>query len=119
VKLCSWHECNNSLTGKQKNFCSQQCKNKYYVAKRRKQLKQNAVNYKGDKCMICGYDRCIEALVFHHIDENKGFGIASRGYTRSWFSVKEELDKCIMVCANCHAEIHAGLHDVAALISNG
>mgnify|MGYP003431129005 FL=1 len=49
-------------------------------------------------------------MEFHHLDpEQKDFGIAAKGYTRSWEKVKEELDKCIMVCANCHREIHDGL----------
>ena len=44
------------------------------------------------------------------LDPNKkDFGIANKGYTRSWEKVQEELDKCIMVCANCHREIHDGL----------
>lgn len=77
------------------------------VQKRRKKIKELAVEYKGGCCEKCGYDKCIAALEFHHIDPNeKDFGIASKGYTRSWVKLKEELDKCIMVCANCHREIH-------------
>jgi len=69
-----------------------------------------AVEYKGGKCAICGYDRCIDALEFHHKDSSsKDFGISEKGYTRSWKKVAEELDKCIMICANCHRELHAQL----------
>lgn len=69
-----------------------------------------AIEYKGGKCKLCGYDRCIEALEFHHIDPSKkDFSISSRGHARSWKRVKEELDKCIMLCANCHREIHTKL----------
>ena len=69
-----------------------------------------AVEYKGGKCEICGYGRCIEALEFHHKNaSSKDFGISEKGYTRSWKKVMEELDKCIMVCANCHRELHAKL----------
>ena len=51
-----------------------------------------------------------DALEFHHLDPSqKDFGISSKGYTRSWDKVKEELDKCILVCSNCHREIHSGL----------
>lgn len=77
------------------------------VSKRRKELKQMAVAYKGGKCSVCGYDKCIAALGFHHIDPSeKDFGIATSGVTRSWEKLKVELDKCIIVCANCHAEVH-------------
>ncbi len=74
----------------------------------RKELKNKAVEYKGGSCEKCGYNKCMEALEFHHIDpKEKDFGIGGR--TRSWKNVKKELDKCIMVCANCHREIHEEL----------
>ncbi len=76
-----------------------------------------AVEYKGGKCERCGYDRCMEALEFHHLDPiHKDFNISSKGYTRSWKKVQSELDKCVMLCANCHRETHAKL---AASASNG
>jgi len=117
MDTCEWHLCNQPLTGKQKRFCSPECKNKFYVARRRKALKQEAVEYKGGRCAICGYDKCIEALSFHHLRE-KEFGIGEKGYTRAWERVKVELDDCILVCHNCHAEVHAGLHNLAALLGN-
>lgn len=77
------------------------------VAKRRKLIRQMAIEYKGSQCAICGYNKCIQALEFHHLDNNgKDFGISAKGYTRSWDDVKNELDKCIMLCANCHREVH-------------
>jgi hypothetical protein len=76
-----------------------------------------AVKYKGGQCLLCGYDKCLEALSFHHAG-GKEFGISAKGYTRSWDKVQAELDNCILVCHNCHAEIHAGLHDIAALLGN-
>lgn len=58
---------------------------------------------------VCGYDRCSAALDFHHKDEReKSFGLSQDGMTRSWKKTKEELKKCVLVCANCHREIHAG-----------
>ncbi len=69
-----------------------------------------AIEYKGGKCEACGYDRCIEAPEFHHINSSdKDFGISYKGYTRGWKKVKEEVDKCKLLCANCHREIHAEL----------
>jgi 5-methylcytosine-specific restriction endonuclease McrA len=80
------------------------------VAKRRKKVKTLAVAYKGGCCQICGYSKCIDALEFHHIDSSeKKFGIGHKGYTRSWERVREELDKCILLCANCHREVESGI----------
>jgi 5-methylcytosine-specific restriction endonuclease McrA len=80
------------------------------VDKRRKTIRKMAIEYKGGKCAICGYCQCIQALEFHHTNSSgKDFGISARGYTRSWKEVKKELDKCILLCANCHREVHEGL----------
>ena len=69
------------------------------------------VKYKGGKCEICGYDKCIDALEFHHLNqETKSFGIGN-GDIRSLKRLKEEADKCIMVCPNCHKEIHAKIRE--------
>lgn len=80
------------------------------VAKRRKKLKVMAIEYKGGKCMVCGYRKFVGALDFHHIDEKtKQFDLSSRGLTRAWSRIQIELDKCVLLCANCHREIHAGI----------
>jgi hypothetical protein len=79
------------------------------VAKRRRKIKLMAIEYKGGKCQICGYDKYPGALDLHHISGKKDFGIGDKGYTRSWERIKQELDKCILVCANCHREIEAGI----------
>ena len=78
------------------------------VRKRRKKIRQMAVEYKSGRCQKCGYSRCVEALEFHHYDSSgKDFSISEKGYTRSWPKMKEELDKCMLLCANCHREVHA------------
>lgn len=80
------------------------------VLKRRRKIKELAVAYKGGKCAVCEYSKYIGALDLHHVDpKSKQFGIGERGYTRAWEKVKSELDKCILVCANCHREIEAGV----------
>ncbi len=80
------------------------------VAKRRKKVKILAVEYKGGKCQICKYSKCVDALEFHHINSSKkSFGIGDKGYTRSWNIVRNELDKCILLCANCHREVASGI----------
>jgi len=80
------------------------------VKRRRARLRQMARAYKGDKCVICGYKKCPRALSFHHRDPNqKSFGISTRGLTRSWKKIQEEIDKCVLLCANCHMEVHDGI----------
>ena len=83
---------------------------KLAVAKRRRKIKEFAVSYKGGRCEVCGYDKCVWALDLHHKDpKTKSFGIGAKGYTRSWDAVKKEADKCALVCSNCHREIEAGI----------
>ena len=84
-----------------------QTKLKKNVGTWRKRTKELLVEYKGGKCEFCGYDKCIEALEFHHIDETtKKFAIS--GSTKSLEKQKKEADKCYMLCANCHRELHSG-----------
>lgn len=65
----------------------------------------------GGKCQICGYNKCNSALEFHHINpEEKDITLSRSIY--SWEKTKQELKKCICVCANCHREIHEGLISV-------
>ena len=58
-------------------------------------------------CAICGYDKCDAALEFHHTNpEDKKFGVTLRSFSRTVKSIKEEINKCILLCSNCHKEIH-------------
>lgn len=68
-----------------------------------------AVAYKGGHCECCGYSRYIGALEFHHPNPGeKEFDLA--GFRSTTFEkVKAELDKCILLCSNCHREEHARL----------
>ena len=84
------------------------------VKKRRRKVREMAIEHKGGKCQNCGYKKCLESLEFHHVRKDiKSFGISAKGYTRSWKAIREELEKCIMLCANCHRELHAGLLDMS------
>ncbi len=75
------------------------------VVDRRARMKTKAIEYKGGKCEKCGYDKCERALAFHHIDPTqKEFQLSRTSY--GWEKMKVELDKCILVCCNCHMEIH-------------
>jgi hypothetical protein len=80
------------------------------VKKHRKKLKEMAARYKGGKCFICGYSRCLDCLTFHHLDPaEKDFGLSLDKLNRSWEKIKKELDKCVLLCVRCHCELHAGL----------
>ena len=75
----------------------------------RRSMKIQAIKLLGGKCSICGYDRCVDALEFHHENpEEKQFKIGS-GNTISWKEYKIEVLKCKLVCSNCHKEIHSKL----------
>jgi len=63
----------------------------------------------GGCCAICGYNRCTYNLVFHHVDPStKSFAISS-GISKSLATLRAEVAKCVLACANCHGEIEAGL----------
>jgi hypothetical protein len=84
-----------------------QTKLKKNVGAWRKKTKALLVEYKGGKCEFCGYNKCLEALEFHHKDETtKEFAVS--GSTKSLETQKREADKCYLLCANCHRELHAG-----------
>ena len=79
------------------------------VKRWRKNTKIKMVEAMGGSCQCCGYSTCTEALAFHHIDssvKDMGFG-ATRANPKKWEKIVEELKKCVLVCHNCHSEIHA------------
>lgn len=105
IKTCNKHgETEHTLDSTNRQRCKK-CRVDA-VIKRRLKLKELALEYKGSKCSICNYNKCVAALEFHHTDNNKEFGIGAKGYTFSWEKVKKELDKCMLLCANCHRELH-------------
>lgn len=78
-----------------------------YVKEHRKRVKEELIAYKGGKCEICGYNKCIAALDFHHINpEEKDFTISNSNIYKNIEALKQEVDKCMLVCANCHRELH-------------
>jgi hypothetical protein len=79
------------------------------VAARRRKVKSILVAEAGGRCRMCGYDRCIAALQFHHLDPyGKSFALSDQGVTRGIDKAREEARKCVLLCANCHAEVEAG-----------
>lgn len=86
-------------------YCKMCTKNE--AIERQNKLKKLAVTYKGGKCELCGYDKYIGALEFHHKNpEEKDFGIGNLKSYKLTDIIKLELDKCMLLCANCHRETH-------------
>ena len=84
----------------------------------RQRLKERSVYVMGEQCQCCGYNKCISALEFHHLNpKEKDFSFGGNT-NRSWSSTRNELSKCILVCSNCHREIHAGIIDNDTLQSS-
>ena len=97
------HLLTSAGSGRPKTYRCITCRNEMRN-KARQRLKLKAIEYKGKQCNLCGYNRCVEALEFHHIDPKiKSFEISER---RNWNDVALELNKCLLLCANCHREIH-------------
>jgi transposase len=85
------------------------------VSRRRRKVKATLIAEAGGACQLCGYDRYQGALEFHHRDPaEKSFGFAWGGVSRSLEAMRQEARKCVLLCANCHAEVEGG---VAALAS--
>ena len=111
--------CGKKLTGKQQKYCSQKCQKEHYRKENADKVKKwteishdsyiinklKLIEYKGGKCEICGYDKNISALEFHHI-KDKNFGICEKKISTITDEIIKEVDKCILVCANCHRELH-------------
>jgi len=105
--------CTLPLTGRQARFCSTACKNKHhqcYVAQKNRGLtrKLQILREMGGKCSICGYNKNLAALTFHHTHApNKQFKLDMRSLSnRTWNVVQQEKKQCVLLCANCHAELH-------------
>jgi len=79
------------------------------VTRRQQRIKRTLVADAGGCCSICGYDRCIANLHFHHVDPaDKSFAM-STATGKSLAAYRQEATKCVLVCANCHGEIEAGI----------
>ena len=115
--------CGKHLSGKQVKYCSITCKNKAlqsYPAQKRRGLtrKLELIRARGGSCSICGYNNNLSALTFHHISEEKNFKLDMRSLSNRTFQVVlAESKKCILVCHNCHAELHNPHLDLASLLN--
>jgi transposase-like protein len=107
--LCSRHgETEFFLEGRGYYRCKR-CRSEA-VARRRRKVKTILVEEAGGRCCICGYDRFIGALAFHHLDPiDKRMPLSARGIAYALGTLREEAKKCALLCANCHAEVENGI----------
>ena len=119
-------ECAQPLSGRQRRFCSLPCKNRdtnnrhqNYTSQQARGLKRKLqlINEAGGCCIHCGYRRNFAALTWHHSDPlGKAFSLDVRSMSnRSEVEVRTEVAKCVLLCANCHAEVHFPSLSTAAL----
>ena len=109
--------CGEALHGRQRRFCCRSCKNRDTNNRHQTYLSQQArglarkvelILASGGKCSQCGYARNIAALTWHHLDPAlKAFSLDVRSLSnRNRNAIDNELRKCVLLCANCHAEAH-------------
>ena len=83
----------------------------------RRRRKLNLIKVCGERCNICGYNKSVTALEFHHIyPEEKEYGIGATGTCHDIEKDLNEVQKCILVCSNCHREIHDGFYSIEELL---
>ncbi len=83
------------------------------VTQCRRKSKRKLIEAFGGCCKICGYNKCPRALQFHHLEPaEKSFNISHQGMCRSWDKMLAEANKCVLLCANCHAEVESGITTV-------
>jgi transposase-like protein len=110
VRRCRTHGfTEHVLTSGGKRYRCKRCR-VAAVSARRRRVKLALIEAAGGECRLCGYDRYAGALQFHHVDpREKGFAIADGGVARSLERALAEARKCVLLCANCHAEIEGGI----------
>jgi hypothetical protein len=102
--------CNNNLIGNQKKFCSIKCKNKQHQGDSQKKRgllrKVRLISMFNNRCKKCGYNKNLSALSFHHT-QDKQFQLGLRKISNSkWSDLVKEVQKCELLCSNCHMEEH-------------
>jgi Homeodomain-like domain len=97
-----------AIVGSRRRLQCKRCRSEA-VARRRRRVKKILIEEFGGRCALCGYANWAGALEFHHVDPaTKSFGLAERGVTLGIDRVREEAQKCVLLCANCHAEVEGG-----------
>lgn len=102
-------ECGLPRSQKTRNNICSTCRSK---SSRRKR-KEIAVKSLGGKCFVCGYDKCLSAMDFHHTDTKNKIDNISRLLVSKIDIFEKELKKCILMCCRCHAELHEGMISIS------
>lgn len=104
MKICSVH----GATDRDKTGRCRKCSIEV-VDRARKKKKLILIAEHGGACKICGYNRSVRALQFHHLDPaTKLFSLSDKARSYSLERQRSEAAKCILVCANCHMELEDG-----------
>lgn len=97
---CENHDKDELILSENKSY------NSNYVSNKRLEIKLKSIEYLGGKCIECNYDKSIRALNPHHLFD-KSFAIGGNGTIRKWENIQKELDKCELLCTNCHRPKHS------------
>jgi len=109
VAECPRHGATEHTIDGRKHLRCLRCRTEAVVQRRRK-VKEILVAEAGSRCLLCGYDRCLAALQFHHLDPaEKAFHVSREGVTRSLAKARAEARKCVLLCSNCHVEVEVGV----------
>jgi hypothetical protein len=104
IMKCDHHLCQKEIvTGR---FCSKSCSNKAHVIDNFKRKREKAKSILGGCCRVCGYNKCSDALEFHHVESSSKEMQVGNSFNRSWDLILTEIAKCVLVCNRCHREIH-------------
>lgn len=108
TKICPKHGEYEHVEERSGYFRCKRCRNDGVIARRR-QVKEQLIRDAGGKCSRCGYNKCVGALEFHHVEpEKKEYAISTSGKTLGYKTMKKEAEKCVLLCANCHREVEYG-----------
>jgi len=109
VRECAHHGVTTFVADGKGVFRCKLCRARAVVGRRRR-VKETLVREAGGRCEICGYDRYIGALAFHHVDPStKVMGIANGGRALAIDTLRAEAQKCVLLCHTCHAELEGGV----------
>ena len=109
LKECTKHGLVKHFLRKDSSWRCVKCASKWVTDSRIKK-KIKLVKMLGGKCKICGYNRYVGALDFHHLNRSKKkFSLSVRGLCYSWETILQEARKCVILCKNCHTEVENGI----------